>query len=67
MAETKTGALSQAVHPLIERARTSTVPIAALIGFDVEEIGVWANWTEQSRSSPAATAVSETRHDCCQE
>ena len=39
MAETKTGALSQAVHPLIERARTSTVPIAALIGFDVEEIG----------------------------
>jgi uncharacterized protein (TIGR00369 family) len=24
---------------LIERARTSTVPIAALIGFDVEEIG----------------------------
>jgi acyl-coenzyme A thioesterase PaaI-like protein len=39
MAETKTGALSQAVHPLIERARTSTVLIAALIGFDVEEIG----------------------------
>ena len=39
MAETKTGTLSQAVHPLIERARTSTVPIAALIGFDVEEIG----------------------------
>ena len=38
MAETKTGALSQTVHPLIERARTSTVPIAALIGFDVEEI-----------------------------
>ena len=42
MAETKTGALSQAVHPLIERARTSTVPIAALIGFDVEEIGTRA-------------------------
>src|SRR5882762_4262399 len=39
MAETKTGALSQAVHPFIERARTSTVSIAALIGFDVEEIG----------------------------
>jgi uncharacterized protein (TIGR00369 family) len=39
MADTKTGALSQAVHPLIERARTSAVPIAALIGFDVEEIG----------------------------
>src|SRR5712691_7301936 len=30
---------SDAVHPLIERARTSTVPIAELIGFRVEEIG----------------------------
>ena len=28
-----------AVHPLIEKARTSTVPIAALIGFHVEDIG----------------------------
>jgi uncharacterized protein (TIGR00369 family) len=39
MAETKTGARSHAIHPLIERARTSTVPIAELIGFDIEEIG----------------------------
>src|SRR5438477_8948639 len=30
---------SDAVHPLIERARTSPVPIAELIGFRVEEIG----------------------------
>src|SRR2546427_9682071 len=30
---------SNAVHPLIEKARTSTVPIAELIGFRVEEIG----------------------------
>src|SRR2546430_16063405 len=30
---------SDAVHPLIERARTSPVPIADLIGFRVEEIG----------------------------
>jgi acyl-coenzyme A thioesterase PaaI-like protein len=37
MAET-TGALSEAVHQLLERARTSMMPIAALIGFDVEEI-----------------------------
>jgi hypothetical protein len=33
MVKTKTGALSQAVHPLIESARTSNLPIAALIGF----------------------------------
>jgi uncharacterized protein (TIGR00369 family) len=39
MPETTTATPSQAVHPLIERARTSTVPIAALIGFQVEEIG----------------------------
>jgi uncharacterized protein (TIGR00369 family) len=38
MPETTTPARSQA-HPLIERARTTTVPIAALIGFRVEEIG----------------------------
>src|SRR5712692_227875 len=30
---------SDAVHPLIQRARTSTVPIAELIGFHIEEIG----------------------------
>lgn len=30
---------SDAVHPLIERARTSRVPIAELIGFHIEEIG----------------------------
>src|SRR5467141_1866119 len=30
---------SDAVHPLIERARTSPVPIAELIGFGVEELG----------------------------
>jgi len=39
MAETTTSTLPQAVHPLIERARTSTVPVAALIGFAVDEIG----------------------------
>ena len=30
---------AEPVHPLIERALTSKAPIAALIGFDVEEIG----------------------------
>jgi len=30
---------SEPVHPLIEKARTSNVPIAELIGFRVEEIG----------------------------
>jgi uncharacterized protein (TIGR00369 family) len=30
---------SEPVHPLIERALTSKVPIAALIGFSIEEIG----------------------------
>src|SRR5262245_35103068 len=35
----ETATPSQAVHPLIERARTLEVPIARLIGFDVEEIG----------------------------
>ena len=30
---------SEPVHPLLEKARTSTVPIAELIGFRVEEIG----------------------------
>ena len=30
---------SDAVHPLIEKARTSKVPIAELIGFSVDEIG----------------------------
>jgi uncharacterized protein (TIGR00369 family) len=29
------------VHPLIERALTSKIPIAELIGFGVEEIGGW--------------------------
>ena len=38
MAETITPTTPPRVHPLIERARTSTVPIAALIGFRVEEI-----------------------------
>jgi uncharacterized protein (TIGR00369 family) len=38
MAETITPTIPPRVHPLIERARTSTVPIAALIGFRVEEI-----------------------------
>jgi len=30
---------SEPVHPLIEKALTSNVPIAELIGFRVEEIG----------------------------
>src|SRR5216683_6694362 len=30
---------SEPVHPLIERALTSKVPIAQLIGFGVEELG----------------------------
>jgi uncharacterized protein (TIGR00369 family) len=30
---------SRAVHPLIERARTSSVPVAALIGFGLDHIG----------------------------
>ena len=38
MAETNTPTTPPRVHPLIERAQTSTVPIAALIGFRVEEI-----------------------------
>ena len=39
MAERTEARSSGAVHPLIERARTSPVPIAELIGFRVEEIG----------------------------
>jgi uncharacterized protein (TIGR00369 family) len=39
MAETITPMTAPGVHPLIERARTSKVPIAELIGFRVEEIG----------------------------
>ena len=31
---------SRTVHPLVEPARTSPVPVAELIGFSVEEIGV---------------------------
>jgi hypothetical protein len=31
--------LSEPVHPLIERALTSKIPIAELIGFGIEEIG----------------------------
>jgi uncharacterized protein (TIGR00369 family) len=33
------GSSPQAVHPLIERARNSKVPIAELIGFRVDDIG----------------------------
>jgi len=39
MSDTGTRLASTDVHPLIERARSSTVPIAALIGFDIEEVG----------------------------
>ena len=39
MVESNNRRPADAVHPLIEKARTSTVPIAALIGFQVEEIG----------------------------
>jgi uncharacterized protein (TIGR00369 family) len=39
MPKTTTATSPHAVHPLIERVRTATVPIAALIGFEVEEIG----------------------------
>jgi uncharacterized protein (TIGR00369 family) len=31
--------MQAAVHPLIEKARASVVPIAALIGFQVEDLG----------------------------
>ena len=37
-ARTETPA-SESVHPLIERARTSRVPIAELIGFQMETVG----------------------------
>ncbi len=30
---------SEPIHPLIEKALTSRVPIAELIGFQIEEIG----------------------------
>ena len=33
------GRSSESVHPLIERALTSKIPIAALLGFRLEEIG----------------------------
>jgi uncharacterized protein (TIGR00369 family) len=39
MHPTAAGSSPQAVHPLIERARSSKVPIAELIGFRVEDIG----------------------------
>src|SRR5262249_2784892 len=40
MAKTNEAATpARTVHPLIERARTMEVPIARLIGFEVEEIG----------------------------
>jgi uncharacterized protein (TIGR00369 family) len=38
MTDTSSPQSVPAVHPLIERARTSTVPIAELIGFRVEDI-----------------------------
>src|SRR6266487_1208245 len=38
MAERSDAGADGALHPLIERARTSTVPIAALIGFHVEHV-----------------------------
>jgi uncharacterized protein (TIGR00369 family) len=39
MVENREWSSSDAVHPLIEKALTSKVPIAELIGFRVEEIG----------------------------
>jgi len=39
MDEKRGASSSEPVHPLLEKARTSTVPIAELIGFRVEEIG----------------------------
>ena len=38
MAESTTPPTPLGAHPLIERARTSAVPIAVLIGFQIEEI-----------------------------
>lgn len=38
MREASTQEPSDTVHPLIERARTSTVPVAELIGFHLEPI-----------------------------
>ncbi len=39
MDERRRTSSSEPVHPLIEKALTSRVPIAELIGFRVEEIG----------------------------
>ena len=39
MGERIDASTSEPVHPLVERALTSKVPIATLIGFDIEEIG----------------------------
>ena len=39
MSESIDASLSEPVHPLIERALTSKIPIAELIGFGVEEVG----------------------------
>src|ERR1700676_2991194 len=39
MAESIDASLSEPVHPLIEKALTSKIPIAELIGFGVEELG----------------------------
>jgi len=52
---------SDAVHPLIERARTSTVPIAELIGFHIEEIG-GGRAVASLRSGPQHTNPMGTLH-----
>src|SRR5260370_26447939 len=39
MCERSVASSSEPVHPLIERALTSKLPIAELIGFGVEELG----------------------------
>ena len=48
-----------AVHPLIIRARASTVPVAELIGFQVEEIGggraIFSLQTRPQHANPMGT------------
>ena len=39
MGESIDASLSEPVHPLIEKALTSKIPIAELIGFGIEELG----------------------------
>ena len=55
---------TQPSHPLIEKARRSTVPIAELIGFRVDEITTGACCSVTAFGSPACKSDGPASRRC---